>query len=653
MKKIVIAVAMLVMSWVASMPATAQGLNTQTTISSRTAEADLVRSWYRDYLGREPGPELTAWVELLRGGMSPIDVQATILGSDEFYNQKGRDPQTWVLETLQAVTWQEPPLTILRQWTDRLTTLRGDRFALSREILQAQAQINSGSSSTAPAAATDIAMRIASASRLLLETGDFELAGTQQGRQLNLRSRAVESSANELVNVLRLRSYQPSQLSNAVIALERAIGEVQNVLSNPTGTAPSTSALARRISTLTSDLRLSISGQTDMTPVNPLPGYQTYDQQQLLSQLETVRRASQSVLQLFTAQSSTDYNARLMTRDLESFAASADALDRNIRGGTSLQRLSWDLDGIRQQATVLRPRLLEGRPPVFTRLYWSSVESGLAQMADTIARATGTTSPITSPGGGLTPVNPAGPSVTVVPLVDQAVMQVDAFLVATGPLVFGIPDVPLLQKDIRTLRNHLMELRQMAAENRRADQLAASLEYASADLDIIDQRWTKIAGDYRLVNPIRLTGLADSLTKIDTAIRATASSSGVLKPDLSSRVSLLVSTLDRDLASFKTTLAPFANYPEFRSMQLFLEQMNGYTKSLAQQQQLVQPDPSQQLRLAAGMIRQVELISTYTDRLSERAKAANNRDAVAVASNLQQRVRQINDLVIDLERELR
>src|SRR5262245_48648487 len=102
---------------------------------SSNRDEQLIRSWYRDYLGREVGPELKAWVELLRGGMSPLDVQATILGSDEFYNEKGRNTQTFVIETLQSTTWEEPSTAELRRWTDRLRVLRGDRFELAREIL--------------------------------------------------------------------------------------------------------------------------------------------------------------------------------------------------------------------------------------------------------------------------------------------------------------------------------------------------------------------------------------------------------------------------------------------------------------------------------------------------------------------------------------
>jgi len=137
-------------------------------------DEDLIRNWYRDYLGREVGPELKAWAELLRGGMSQLDVQATILGSDEFYNEKGRNAQTFIIETLQSITWEEPSTAEVRRWTDRLRVLRGDRFALAREILLAH-EDNTGAEAPAGANRTDIANRLSAATKLLTDTLDFEI----------------------------------------------------------------------------------------------------------------------------------------------------------------------------------------------------------------------------------------------------------------------------------------------------------------------------------------------------------------------------------------------------------------------------------------------------------------------------------------------
>jgi len=148
---------------------------------TNSTEANTIRGWYRDYLGRDPGQDLPSLVNLMRGGMSPTDVQATILGSDELFSQKGRDPRTFIHDTLQAVNWAEPTPSDMQRWTDRLNQLRGDRFALAREILLSNTQPQTGANQLA-----DVASRLASAARLAIETIDFEIGGTTQGRQANL-----------------------------------------------------------------------------------------------------------------------------------------------------------------------------------------------------------------------------------------------------------------------------------------------------------------------------------------------------------------------------------------------------------------------------------------------------------------------------------
>src|SRR4030095_9218236 len=167
------------------------------TAASANREEDQIRNWYRDYLGREVGPELKAWVELLRGGMSPLDVQATILGSDEFYNEKGRNAQTFIIETLQSITWEEPSAADVRRWTDRLRSLRGDRFVLAREILLAHAD-DTGVGGSSNVNLSDIANRLSDAAKLLTDTIKFEIGGTTQGRQASLKAQALVDAADQL-----------------------------------------------------------------------------------------------------------------------------------------------------------------------------------------------------------------------------------------------------------------------------------------------------------------------------------------------------------------------------------------------------------------------------------------------------------------------
>ena len=236
------------------------------TASTRSAESDQIRGWYRDYLGREVGPELSAWVELLRGGMPATDVQATILGSDEFYSQKGRDPQTFVLETLQSVNWAEPTVSELRRWTDRLNQLRGDRFALAREIVQAGAQPQSPANQVG-----DTAGRLTAAVRLAIETIDFEIGGTPQGRQANLQAQALLSACNQLQQTTAIRLTRTDDALLGLDSADRSYQALLTTLINPPGTAPSAAGIVRRIGTMLADARAALRPTTSL-PTLPPPG---------------------------------------------------------------------------------------------------------------------------------------------------------------------------------------------------------------------------------------------------------------------------------------------------------------------------------------------------------------------------------------------
>ena len=398
------------LAWAAlSQPAssqTAPSALTASALTARSTEADLIRSWYRDYLGRDVGPELTAWIELLRGGMSQTDVQATILGSDEFYYQKGRDPQTFVLETLQAITWSQPTTTEIRRWTDRLTALRGDRFALVREIL-----LSNGQPQTGGAQIVEIVHRLQSASRLLVDTIDFEIGDTSQGRQANLKAQALDDAVEDVHRVVSRTNFRPDDALLAIDTASRSSQALETTLNNPPGTAPSASNIARRIGTMLSEARGSIR-----PPIVPVPGPGTggsggFDQAKLLEQITAVSRATQSLIQLLTSQSYQSYSYNVVLRDLDTFAANVHSFEDLARRGTARQRLQWELDPLRAQADRIEPQLLAGRPPYFVRLYWQSALSSLDQMRETLGASS----------GGSTVLRPTPLHESILPLVDQAI----------------------------------------------------------------------------------------------------------------------------------------------------------------------------------------------------------------------------------------
>ncbi len=622
----------------------------------RSSESELVRTWYRDYLGREPGPELAAWVELLRGGMSPVDVQATVLGSDEYFNQQGRDPQTFVLETLQAVTWQAPSTSLLRQWNDRLTALRGDRFALAREILLTYNQPQ-----TTTGQASDIALRLTNAAKLLQDTADFELSGTTQGRQVALRAKALYDSCVVLQRTIGVsNSYRLDNVLAAARTVESSYNAVQATLNNPPGTAPSTSAIARRVDSMLTDLQVALQPQTNPyptnpgprpgpivpTPTTPAPGA-GYDQVKLQQQLESVARGIQSVAQIFSSQPSGNYTYRVLLTDLNSFASQIDALETSVARGTSLQRLQWEWQTLNAQAQRLRPQVLNGNPPTFTRLFWTSVESGMEQMGETLGIA---------PNGntGTVPPPVVRPNIDLVAICDQAVGQTDAFLTGLSPYVFGIPEVPRLQRDMRTVRNQILTVRQMILQQSPTTQIQDQVRLARLQYEASYDIWSAMVDGYKLTNYTKISPIGASLRSIEEGLTGVSSDPNVyLRPGTPSRVAELISTFDTELARYQQTLAPFANYPEYRNLVLFAEQLAGYSKNLKQLELDRARNLADEQRLIAGMQRVVDLVDSYNTQLEEGAGRSNDRNALTKALELRRSLSRIANLVNDLEHEIR
>jgi hypothetical protein len=628
----------------------------------QSAEAEQVRGWYRDYLGREPGPELTAWVELLRGGMSPLDVQATILGSDEFFNQKGRDPQTFVLETLQAITWQAPTNTDMRRWTDRLTQLRGDRFALVREMLMTNTV---SQPNVAAGTVVDLSTRLVSAARLLGDTAAFELTGTLQGQQVALRSQALLDSSESFRRAVAQRNFRPESLEQELRDVERAFDAVQVSLSNPPGTAPSTTSLSRRVSTLLSDTRASLRLPNDPVygdyppslPGNPgTGGTGAVETQRILAQIDSISRGTQSIIQLYQSRGSQDYTSASTLRDLDTFAGQLDTFRFSVQRSSSPQRLQWEFQQLQEQGARIRPQLLQGQPPVFTRLYWQSVESGLAQLGDTLARSTGNvgtvpgTGPITGP---ITPGPVYRPNQELLLTIDEALGQSDAFLAGLTPFVFGIPEVPRLQRDMRTLKGHLAELRQSVVQgNSQQINPTEQVRLLKLDFDTAYARWSTIVEGYKLINYTRLSPVGRSIDQIDQLLQQDRNYIDVARPVYGSRLDQLIRAIGQDTAAVQTTLQGLANYTESRTISQGLGQLDAYNATLTTLQRDRLRTYDEQRRTVALMQRVVQNVDANTARLEDRALALRDRDGQLRSADVRRYLERITGTLNDLEREV-
>jgi hypothetical protein len=622
-----------------------------TPLRQTSRDEEQIRQWYRDYLGREVGPELKAWAELLRGGMSPLDVQATILGSDEFYNEKGRSAANFIIETLQSITWEEPTSTEVRRWTDRLRALRGDRFQLAREILLAH-EDDVGINGPAAANWSDIARRLSAAARLLADTIDFEIGGTTQGRQANLKAQALSDAAEAFERYADGASSQATittQARQTIASARRSLTSLQATLSNPAGTAPSATSVARKLGNLLDEAELAIDDRTGLPGVPTRPGSPAASRD-LVAQADAASRAVESIIQALTGTAYQSYSSSVVLRDLDSLAARLDQLGATLAGAGSQERLTWEVEALVALAERIEPRLLAGQPPPFTRLYWSSVTSSLAQLSESL----GVVSRDAAPRDPTDVLRPMPTEPHVVPLVDQAIARADVFLTGTQPLVFGVPEVPRVQRDVRGLKTRLLTLRQEAQNGEPAARQLVTLRSMVASYQAAFTSWNQIISRYKLQSPPRLSPIGETLNEVERLLEEAAGGEELTPATgsvSSSRVARLLITLDQDLRAFRETLPLFVNYPEHRALVTYCDQLEGYFGTLGELQQNPAAAPDAMRRQAAAMQRTVELLVVTAENAQQRAQAAGGRAAEAGAKLVAQ-ARRLASLAGDLESQL-
>jgi hypothetical protein len=611
-------------------------------------------------------------VSLLRGGMSATDLQATILGSDEFYTQKGRDPQTFVRDTLQAVTWSEPTYADLQRWTERLTQLRGDRFSLAREILLSKSQPSSQVSQL-----NDVATRLNSAVRLADDTIAFEIGGTPQGRQANLQAQALRDAATQLQRAAA--SLRPDDVTLALNNADRSYQALQSTLSNPPGTAPSAAGIVRRIGTMLSEARSSATGSPATTqigsytppgapPLTPVNNTAGYNQQLVLDEIATARRATDSLSQALSSQAYQDYTYNVVLRDLDTLASRLAAIDPLARSGTSRDRLQWEVQSLGDSADRIQAQLAGGRLPYSARLYWQSVQSSLAQLRDTLGVTAGSLTPSSLPAGTFPPATLPGASATIgsstinpttmlrptalhdsmLPLIDQAAAQIDVFLAGTTPLVYGIPDLPSVQTDLRSLKNRVMALRQQAGAGQPATVLKQTLNGMIGDYQDAFDRWNRIVATYRLANPARLSPIGESLNSVEQLINQGLASGGLASQG-PSRAAQDLTQLNAEVSAARQALAAFAGYSEQPLLDGYLEQAAGYVVQI--NDALGRQSNADARRLAVGLQGVLGRMQPQFDSLNQRLAGATTIDQQRV-TDLQARAYRIGRLVDDVEAQL-
>jgi uncharacterized lipoprotein YbaY len=105
--------------------------------ASYGADPNLLNQIYMQLLNRAPNAkEQIAWSQYLSQGNSINDLKAKILGSPNFYDRVGQNPQVFIQTMIQLLKNQPGSPQEVQAWLNRLQQYQGQREEVVREFLQ-------------------------------------------------------------------------------------------------------------------------------------------------------------------------------------------------------------------------------------------------------------------------------------------------------------------------------------------------------------------------------------------------------------------------------------------------------------------------------------------------------------------------------------
>jgi hypothetical protein len=100
--------------------------------------ADMIDSWFRRYLRRPvDSGGLSARLTLLRRGGDPLDIEADIIGSGEYWELHGSNVAGFVRGLYRDILQRDASLHEIRIWADRYIANEANRSAVGREFITA------------------------------------------------------------------------------------------------------------------------------------------------------------------------------------------------------------------------------------------------------------------------------------------------------------------------------------------------------------------------------------------------------------------------------------------------------------------------------------------------------------------------------------
>lgn len=605
-----------------------------------------VRQWYGDYLGRQPDPEeARQWLELMRRGQTPADIQAGLLGSDEYYGHYGNDPREYVQGLYQNLGAGQQVGREIDRWVERLRALRNDRTALAREFLGSGGRWNANYGTpvgnAAPIGGQDtktLARQIMTSSQLLIDNARGELAGTRQGQRVEIRGDALLHAADDLYHAVADRA-DATTIARSLQFIRRALDEVNMELNNPPGSAPATSAMARRVATAVdaAERQLNIGWGTGSGPgsgtIPGVPGYNDdYDSRIVVRLVDSALSSNRSLQGLAERQLQPGPSTTSLIRDLDALGQRLSNLSTMARREDPVQRLQQEYRTAQAYAQRIAPVMQSLRTWTTAQTLWNNTNNAINGLDQELRYSN-------SPGGSIPdmpdwgdrPQWPGNAGYDVaIGNIDRAVAELDAYVGALTQVFFLAPDAVRIQATARQLRSDLLMLRQGAA--RSVDRGTLTGYYRDAD--------TRYRSMATMSSQIlgRLGPNAPSLARVDAAMRQIGPSLQGAIGDAGAAIDAgllfrMADAMEQDVSDFYLGLEAFGRYPEYARTSDLLDSLSSNARQVAVLARRGELSRAQiqaeavQVRTAAFQLRDMaNIIASRTNAPSERALITRARD---------------------------
>ncbi len=494
------------------------------------SSADQVRNLYRKYLNREPTQtELTQWVWSFQKGMALSEAQATFLASDAYFNRYARSGSSFISGMFTDVLGRAPTSVESLQWLHRLNSSQGDRAKLVREFLLAvQGQVpqsRPSAATTPPPPAPRQPDQLVPIAGLLHNSIEQELGGTGQGRQLSMMSRNLINASRSLENAGTTGTVVYRQ---ALSDVQTALTAVEKQLSQLHFTAQDSSNYLNRFKSVYEGLGGTVPDLAALPQAPPKLSPNQIDSTLYAAYLQlstSMLSDLQQLMLLFNSTTVQDAQSSQLVRDIEFFRAQTTAVHQTLAVGQDKQDLRHEVLELRALAEGITQRMRQSGRVGRVAQRWQLVQEDVAEIGKLVGVSVG---PTIDPGQ---PVllnlptyhqlpyqvqrpTPAQMSSEAIPITDQAIAHLDAFVAGFNRFLHLSPRVPALQAQARQLRVMFGQLRQELANGSPPELITAQLNQIDQALRAVSNLWVRTVQERQLTNTPDLNGITGALQNL-------------------------------------------------------------------------------------------------------------------------------------------